>query len=332
MKNQLGSAVLWIALGLLFVLGGSVGIYFGMQAPEEPALSAKDRYLEMIREVEAALGNQESLHWSVGKNNNSFSCLYSVSGNCRGSGGKFLLYSGSESASLPLSHLSKGMGLSPSGESCKNFPSESCPLRVEAAWVPVCSNSYCERTNQAKVFVRALLFEPGKNLEKWEKNATFYPRIVLSAATQCARDAKVWTGVDCLDADQARSLASKGQAPALALDTAQPGQRRSEEGGVTNVEPEKEVICPSVLTIQGENFPVQMISVNRGKVATPAMNGCPAEDIFTFQCQANQEDDREGQWIQIEAQMAPNCEGDFNNVSHSRSNQLRPPTQEGNRF
>jgi len=331
-KNQSGSAVLWIALGLLVFLGGWVGIYFGAHSTDEPAISAKDRYQEMIRELDTTLSNQDSLQSSVGKNSNSFSCLFSASGNCRGSGGKFLLYTGSEAASLPLSHLSKGMGLTASGDSCKAFPSELCPLRVEAAWVPICSNSYCERTNQAKVFVRALLFEQGKNLVKWEKNATFYPRIVLSEANQCARDAKVWTGVECISTDQARSLASKEETLTSASDSSANPGRTSQGEGVTNAEPEKEVVCPSSLVIQGENFPVQMISVNRGRVSAPAMNGCPAEDIFMFQCQANQDDDREGQWIQIEAQMAPNCEGDLNNVSHSQSNQLRPPTRESNRF
>jgi hypothetical protein len=69
--------------------------------------------------------------------------------------------------------------------------------------------------------------------------------------------------------------------------------------------------CPNQIVVQGQYFPVQFLAADRGQVSVPAMS-CQSPgyyDVFVFQCAAKNPPTfpNEGQWIQVEAVMAPAC-------------------------
>jgi hypothetical protein len=111
----------------------------------------------------------------------------------------------------------------------------------------------------------------------------------------------VWAVTQCISHTQAD--AQRQVASGTAREPSNPRILNME----AQVETPPEVQCPPEIEIQGIAYPVEMLGPNRGQVRAPAMNGCPAEDVFVFQCQAHSADDRDGQWIQVEAHMAPNC-------------------------
>jgi hypothetical protein len=147
--------------------------------------------------------------------------------------------------------------------------------------------------------------DDGKQKDEWSKEAHTTPTLKLSAAVSCERDGRVWALTECLTNEQAaqRQIASSSGAPAAAVNAAMPP--------LTEPAPAPEpprVICDNEIVLQGETYPLSYTSQNRAEAAVPAMNGCPAEDVFVFQCQPKSTDDPYGQWVQIEAKMAPACE------------------------
>lgn len=68
--------------------------------------------------------------------------------------------------------------------------------------------------------------------------------------------------------------------------------------------------------VQGQYYPVQFVAADRGQVSVPAMS-CHlpgAIDVFVFQCAQRSPASfhGEGQWIQVEAAMAPACDANGN--------------------
>jgi hypothetical protein len=176
---------------------------------------------------------------------------------------------------------------------------------VEASWSPICSpTGPCENTRSFKAKVR-LSFDDGQNRDEWSKEAAFTPTVQLSAATQCERDGRVWAATECLSHDQAaqRELASR-------MPQSNPRVVEAEAGSRTEPAPveRQRVVCDREIVIQGQTYALSYISENQAQAAVPAMNGCPAEDVFTFQCQPKSPEDPYGQWIQIEARMASPCD------------------------
>jgi hypothetical protein len=310
MGNQRGSMMLLVAFLLAIALGaGGIYVIYSTTGSAEAPVTAEAQYENIRQRVEHALKDATALNYSVQKNSNSFSCLSSADSNCKGAGGYFLLF---ENADSPVSQLGKRGGLRADGAGCDSYPSFECPIRVEAKWEPICQSPYCEGTRSGRIKVKVSLHAEGAP-QHWEKETRFNPQVELSQAVLCARDGKVWALSECLSHEEIaqRKLASGTQNPRamqLAAPTAGIGQ-----GQV--VMPEEEVVCPSSLPIQGEYLPLEPISVNRARARYPAVNGCPgAEDIFTFQCQPLEPNARDGQWVQVEAQMAPGCDETAGNV------------------
>lgn len=304
MESQKGSFTVILAclLGFVAVVGGIYFIYGGGPHDGGAGQNLQAAFEEWKSRVEEAMGQPSTLSASVERNPNAFACLTTATAECRGKGGLFLLYKGAQ----PLSQLMFDAGVTASGEACRGFPSPACPLRVEANWTPVCNGSYCENTKSARVLVRVLLDEGRGGAQEWKKEGLFTPSVTLSQAVACERGGGVWAG-ECLTHEQAaqRQIASRtgGDLDLVAEEREQSERERQETPSAL-----PEVTCPDMLTIQGQEYPLEFVGPARAVARTPAMNGCPGEDIFTFQCQSRGPEEREGMWVQVESQMAPLCD------------------------
>lgn len=308
MRSQSGNIVLSFCL-LLCLLAAGGGIYWMYSsAPSEEKADPRVAF-ELARErVEKALSEPRVLNASVERNPNPFACLYTATADCRQGGGLFLLYEGVEPGAQAISQLNKSNGISMDGLGCRGFPGPACPVRIETEWAPVCApGGRCENTRSAKVIARVIL-NSGEITDEWSKDVLVSPTIRLSQAVSCERDGGVWAVTECITHDQAaqRQIASRPRVEQLEErfmerpDSPEPPRAEAPEA--------PRVSCDNEIVIQGETFPLQFISHNRAQVSVPAMNGCPAEDLFVFQCQPKSLDDPYGQWIQIEAKMAPGCD------------------------
>jgi hypothetical protein len=313
---QSGNGTLLVIFGL-FALGLAGGIYCVFSTvgadPSATAKNSRAAYDAAVASLDKALQNPASVQASLDRNP-SFSCFFSNDGNCKSQGGAFLLFETATSAHS-LSQLANDAGVDELGMPCNGFPSKECPLRVETAWVPVCAGDRCESTHSLTVKAKVTLapINPGEAPIEWTKDAMFTPQILLSRSTECARQAMEWTGSECLTPSQIaeRRLAS----PTVArLEQAQPpiDQR---DTTVTTISPAV-YECPQQIVVQGQYYPVQFIAADRGQITIPSMS-CPQpgmQDVFVFQCSVKNPAafPNEGQWIQVEAVMAPACDGGAN--------------------
>jgi hypothetical protein len=179
---------------------------------------------------------------------------------------------------------------------------------VEAKWEPVCAAGRCENTKSMNVMVKVTFNDGTKAPLDWEKTGFFTPIVQLSQNVTCARGGGVWANTECLTPEQAaqRSLASANSPRASARDyEAAQADANANPVPVTPENPDQ-YVCPAQIVVQGSYYPVDFITAGRGQVRVPAMNGCPAEDTFVFQCNRKEPAtfEGEGQWIQTEAVMA----------------------------
>lgn len=322
-RGQSGNVVL-VLMGGIFLLGmiGSVAFLLspsetdrGQRAAEE----ARVAYDEAVASLDRALNDPRNVQDSLDRNHSSFECLFRGSGDCAGKGGAFLLYDVSQ-AKRPLSHLDREGGVDAFGNPCKGFPSTACPLHVETVWEPVCNGQRCENTKSLRVKARVTL---APMIDKavpteWSREALFTPEIRLSAAASCERGGGVWAQSECLTPtqDAERRLAGNRNVRTEAVQATQPEPPREERAP----EPQETPVyqCPNQIVVQGQYYPVLWLSHDRGQVAVPAM-GCQVgnqQDVFVFQCAAKPgvggervpASGSEGQWIQVEAVMAPPCD------------------------
>ena len=319
MRNQNGSFTLILCLALAFFgLVGGVYFFASDSKSEQEQQQARAIFDSSKARLEQAFLNPQTWTYSVARNPNAFGCLKSSNGNCQGQGGLFVTYD----SEGPLSQLNFASGLNAQGMGCQGFPSPECAVRIETKWEPVCSpNGPCDHTRSARIFARLILDDGKSSPEEWTKESLVTPHVELSQAVVCERGGGVWALTECLTHDQAsqRQIASGGtggigasaegsaasNGPALAASYEEDAQPRAYL---------PDAVCPPQQIIQGEWVNVEMLTPNRGQVRVPAMNGCPAEDTFIFQCQPISNRDREGQWVQIEAQMAPPCDANGNPV------------------
>lgn len=318
-RNQKGNFVLIAVFGLGFLLCMG-GVYYAMSdAADGNRKLASDPKLVMAdlqERVEKALTNPSAVDASVERNPNQFACLFSVSGACRGYGSVFLLYEGA--ASQPVSQLMRGSGVSFDGVGCNGFPSEACPFRVEAMWEPVCAPGACENTKSIKIKARVTYNPGGGDPLLWNKEAMFTPVLRLSQGVVCERGGGIWASTECLTPEQAaqRRIAStlpKGTPPPAGLREAAEAYDRARAENPTQPQvaaEELESICPETIVVQGQFYTIEYLGPGRSQVHVPALNGCPAEDTFVFQCtpKTPASFEGEGQWVQVEAVMAPNCD------------------------
>jgi hypothetical protein len=195
---------------------------------------------------------------------------------------------------------------------------------VETDWEPVCNGVHCESTRSARVkgVVTLAPIYSGETQQQWTKEAMFTPQIQLSAASQCERDGRIWTGSECLTssqvADRRMPANSRQDVPPQQPSDAQqqPAAEQAPPAQPPQPVPQQQVECPAQIVVQGQFYPVQYISADRAQVAVPAMS-CPVQgavDVFVFQCTAKNPPTfpGEGQWIQVEAVMAPPCDSNGN--------------------
>lgn len=299
-----------LALGACALVGGLYYIASSASGPKVAAVRPEEMFDRLREQAEKALSSPEAVRVSVPRNGNSFSCLFSALGDCSGKGTNFLLYETDEASAQPLSQIGLDSGLTADGFGCRGFPSAACPLRVEASWEPVCAaGGRCENTKSMNVKVK-VTFNDGatKSPLDWEKSGLFSPPIQLSQNVTCERGGGVWANTECLTPEQAsaRNIASS-RSPRVAADTFASAQAEAAANPVP-ITPDSpdQYICPNQIVVQGNYYPVDFISAGRGQVKVPAMNGCPADDIFVFQCNRKEpaQFESEGQWIQTEAVMA----------------------------
>jgi hypothetical protein len=291
--------------GVYYFLHGSGG--------EQVAVDPHDAFDRLCGQAEKALAVSQSMNYSLSRNPNSFSCLYTSSAECAGKGGSFLFYESADSGAQPLSQLVTDAGLTADGLGCRGFPSPACPLRVESSWKPVCSSNRCEQTKSIQVKLNVVYDDGSKEVGplSWNKEALFSPSLQLSAAVTCERGGGVWTNVECLTPEQAaqRNIAStRGSPPAAEASESSPAPGAEATAAATEAE---QFICPQQIAVQGVYYPVDFLTAGRSRVKVPAMNGCNTEDTFVFSCNRKEpaQFEGEGQWVQVEAIMAgPDCQ------------------------
>ena len=332
MRNQAGSfgLLLLLGVGAMLLIGGAYFIFRTTFTTEVKVADPRLTFEELKARVTHVMNAPAIVNASVDRNPNAFSCLFQSDGKCLNQGGLFLLYEDAKARSAALSQLMRGTGLTAEGLGCSNFPSAACPLRVEARWKPVCGGAHCENTRsfhlEASVVLQA---DAAAQPERWGQIKMYNPELKLSQAVTCERGGGVWAETRCMTPGEAatyRQVAS-GSAPVQGY--------ASEGEGPVGV-PEEELICPDHINIQGSLYTLERMSPDpaaaggratglRGQVRVAAMNGCPAYDTFTFQCQMKNPAQfaGEGQWIQVEAQMAPGCDAEemVEGESHGYSRQ-----------
>jgi hypothetical protein len=322
-RAQAGNSVLLLIFGLflLGLVGGGIFLLSPSQSDQgnRAAEEARAAYDEAVAALDRALNDPRNMQDSVERNHSSFECLYRPSGECRGRGGAFLLYDVSQ-ANRPLSHLAKDGGMDSLGRPCKGYPSVSCPLRVETVWEPVCADTRCENTNSVTVKAKVSLvpLQEGALPMEWTRDALFSPQIALSGAASCERGGGVWANTECLTQAQAseRQLASTpngGAAQPVPADAPPPEQ------AVEQAQVPVQYECPNQIVVYGQYFDVAWLAADRGQVSVPSQT-CPPGvfDVFVFQCAAKNPATfpNEGQWIQVEAVMAPPCDQYGNPVAN----------------
>lgn len=316
-RGQTGNVTLFLILGLFLLgLGGGIYFIFSPGAVDETNRLAKDAraaYDEAVARLDKALNDPRSFDASLEHNAANFSCLFSGDGNCRNKGGTFLLFEAG-GANHPLSQLANDAGTDANGSPCRGFPSRECPLRVETVWEPVCAGTTCEATRSARVKAKVTLspIYGGEAPLEWKRDALFSPQIQLSQAAQCARNGGEWAGTECLTPAQVaeRRIASSGGG------RAEPAPAEAPPPPAEIPQPVAPPVyeCPNQIVVQGQYYPVQFLAADRGQVTVQAMS-CPASgavDVFVFQCSAKNPASfpNEGQWIQVEAVMAPACDSE----------------------
>lgn len=318
LRGQSGNGTLLVIFGL-FAVGIAGGLYFVFGSAvgdgNQAAKDTRSAYDKAVAGLEKALENPGAVQASLDRNP-SFSCFFSGDGNCKNQGGTFLLFENAQS-SHPLSQLANDAGVDQFGVPCKGFPSKECPLRVETVWVPVCGTDRCESTRSLTVKAKVTLapVNPGEIPIEWTKDAMFTPQIQLSKAAECARQAMEWTGNECLTPSQVaeRRIASPGAArPDQSSPQAPADGPDPRDAAVTTIAPAV-YECPNQIVVQGQYYPVQFLAADRGQITVPSLS-CPQpgmQDVFVFQCSQKIPPSfpNEGQWIQVEAVMAPPCEG-----------------------
>ena len=309
-RNQKGSLVVMLVIGLLFVGILGAAYYFFFSAIDEkgrrPASDPKDDFEVLRVRVEAAL-NDNSLNASVQRNPNTFVCLFTAEAVCLNKGGTFLLYESMEPSAHPLSQLVKENGLGADGLGCKGFPNDACPFHVETEWKPICAPGGCGNTKSMNVNAKVTYNLGDGKIQPivWTKEIMFSPLLTVSPQVLCEREGRVWDRGNCVNPlAQTRNFATDQRPPAP--DMIAPDMPQIPPPPVQEVE----YVCPTSIVVQGLEYTVETLRVNRAQVRIPATNGCPGEDTFVFQCTAKNPPnfEGEGQWVQVEAAMAPPCD------------------------
>ncbi|MCO5144519.1 MAG: hypothetical protein M9962_15690 [Oligoflexia bacterium] len=309
-REQGGSAVLVVLLlvGAFGLIGGAYFLFSGGSRDLASSQDPEFLFKELQSKIEKVLNTPELVHYSIERNPNSFSCLYTVDGVCLGQGGLFVLYEDTQN-SYSLSQLGTKKGLTYEGLICDSYPSAQCPFRVEAEWSPVCSLGRCENTRSVKVRVK-LFYHASEKPKEWSREEIYAPELKLSASVSCVRGGGVWAETQCLSPQEAQSrqIASSAtrEAQGIEQNDSRDDRRNEEMSQMQSVH-----VCPESIVIQGEYYGIEYTADNRGRIRVPAMNGCPAEDIFDFQCVAKVPANfqGEGHWVQVGASMAPTCDG-----------------------
>ncbi len=321
-KKDQGNIALFLCLGLaVLAIGSGFYLLFSSLGSSEKSKDPKVTFEDLKREAEQAFANPVSVDASLERNSNSFACLYSGSADCTGKGGTFLFYP--EANSQPISQLLVDGGLSRDGASCRGFPSEFCPFRVESTWTPVCKSNSCEDTKSFRIKIKVVYNTGPKNEYEWQQEKLVSPTLHLSQAAACQREGKVWAETECISTEQAarRNIASDAVAPPSnvvapeGMDEAALRRQEQETGGAPkNLNP-ADLICPELINLEGRDWNVERIAPGRAQVRLAATNGCPgAEDLFTFECRGKfpAAFEREGQWTQVDVLQAPSCDGSGN--------------------
>lgn len=329
-RGQSGNVMVLLLLLLVGLAGG--GYYFfspsKVSETEQAERDARAAFDEAVAALEKAMNDPRQIDASLDRNT-AFQCLFSLDGNCQGKGGNFLLYE-SRQSSRPLSQLARNAGFDRYGSLCKGYPSKDCPIQAETIWEPACNNVHCEGTKSFRVKARVTLTSINGTQPPltWNKEGMFAPEIQLSQAAVCARGGGTWSGTECLTPGQVaeRQIASPEGARAE-----EPPRDDRASPDMPAPEMPIQFYCPAQIVVQGTYYPVQKITEDRGQVSVPA-SACPAgntPDVFVFQCAARPLGEgeappvpgssAEGQWIQVEAVMAPACDAYGNPLGGDQS-------------
>jgi hypothetical protein len=314
-RGQSGNVLLILIFGLFLACAGGAYFFWSGGSSAKVGHNQKAAYDEAVSRLEQAMADSKSLDNSLGRNSSSFSCLFTANADCKNQGGTFLLYPAGEKGQ-PVSQMASDSGLTVEGAACKGYPSENCPVHVETTWQPVCAPNNCENTRSLRVTGKVTFHgSAGETPLEWSRQETYNPVVQLSQAVTCERGGGVWYNTECLTPAQVseRQLASsdgrRGARDGARHEAVQPAAALPTPA---EAQVPQRFQCPDKIVVQDQVYPIQQISEDRAQVSVQAMS-CPAEgvfDVFIFQCAAKSDPTfpGEGQWIQVEAVMAPACD------------------------
>lgn len=328
MGNQRGNLILVAVLGVAG-FGCLIGAMLWWQGSRAPAGSAQDpaqKFAEYQKRIEQALASQPAVRFTLERNSSQFSCLFSDKGNCQGQGGAFLLFENTDLKASSLSQIVAGNGLDAAGLGCRGYPSAECPYRIDAQWRPVCAPTGCDSTQSLRVYVR-LVYNEGdaRSKREWQTQSLQTPQINLTARAACARQGGAFDGSRCLRGGEAVAANTDSLPGMSSPQRPEDNYQQGEEGRYT---------CPDVVLVQGLNYVPEVDEYGKAEVRVPAVNGCPAPDRYFFSCVAKNgpsSEDRalasegEGQWMQVDAQLAPNCDDAGNPIPDEPTHLMEPP-------
>lgn len=275
------------------------------------------QWLQLQNQVRSIVNDPVHMAKVMERNHSRFGCMYSDLGSCRAfSGSPFVLY---DRQGDNLSQLPKNFGVSLQGVACGDFPSQDCPVRIDASWKPHCDSSSCEPTLSANIFVKMTLQQGKNKVDDWHFATRISPAMQLSARARCLRDGKYYQNGKCErfqlspEVRQARAVANAARdARAADEEKREDYLGRDARDGVAF---DKAPVCPEFVSVAGEEYNIDELDDNgRAIVRVDSAAGCTYPDKYTFRCAGklskSNADAREpasrftGNWVQVDASIA----------------------------
>jgi hypothetical protein len=286
-----GLAVLLLGVGLALFL--SLSRHRTLNKSDEASVLAMEKLKDKIEET---LADTKALEATLRLNTSRFSCL-SSSEDCESKVGLFLLYGLEKNSPVPLSQISEEKGFSIEGANCSEFPSEKCPLRVEAAWRPAGDPKSCEERRPIQFQFRVVL-NSGSLFLDWKKEKVSSLKITASREANCKCQGLVYLAGECR-ASVSKELAQAQEAPNVDNDQLRLEEERKERD-LANVDSNGVPECPSIINFRSEEFAVIDVST-KGETQIELEgedNRCQSIDVFRFQCAAKIEAGQaKGEWV-----------------------------------
>lgn len=229
-------------------------------------------------DVNRSFNSQVSIQASLRRNANRFACLSDGGDACAKKGGQFILYNKAEdTGSEPVSQIPPSRGINLERAGCHDFPSESCPLRVETTWRVNGAAKGCANTRSLE-FAARIVLNNGSLFMDWKETFERDVKVRLSKRALCRCQGKKYANGDCVSPSATNQLA---QFPRDDRDD-RDEREREDNRALASTEPE----CSEEVSFRGESYPVSDVNdLGIGYIELEAETpDCVTADTFRFRC------------------------------------------------